>query len=96
MTGSAVTHAVRTNHDLFGIPHWTPHDLRRTAASGLARAGVSRTVIGKVLNHAEPGVTAVYDRHGYDAEKRAALDAWGEKIGQILRGEGGKVVPMVK
>ncbi len=42
--------------------------------------GFSRIVIGKVLNHAtiDSTVTAVYDRHGYDAEKRQALVAWGE------------------
>ena len=65
------------------------HDLRRTAASMMASAGVNRVVIGKILNHAEPGVTAVYDRHSYDAEKRAALDAWGCRVEQIVAGPGG-------
>jgi len=65
------------------------HDLRRTAASMMASAGVNRTVIGKILNHAEPGVTAVYDRHSYDAEKRAALDAWGSRVKHIVAGPGG-------
>ncbi len=64
-----------------------PHDLRRTAASMMASAGVNRTVIGKILNHAEPGVTAVYDRHSYDPEKRGALDAWGQQVEQILQRE---------
>jgi len=48
------------------------HDLRRTAASIMASAGVSRLVVAKVVNHVETGVTAVYDRHSDDAEKRAA------------------------
>ena len=65
------------------------HDLRRTAASLMASAGVNRIVIGKILNHAEPGVTAVYDRHSYDAEKRAALDAWGSRVKHIVAGTGG-------
>ncbi len=64
-----------------------PHDLRRTAASMMAGAGVNRTVIGKILNHAEPGVTAVYDRHSYDAEKRQALDAWARTLTAILTHE---------
>ena len=34
-------------------------------------AGVPRLVVSKILNHVETGVTAVYDRHGYDLEKRA-------------------------
>ncbi|MGB7219931.1 MAG: hypothetical protein WBD07_14120 [Vicinamibacterales bacterium] len=32
------------------------------------------------VNHAETGVTAVYDRHSYDAEKRPALDFWGKRV----------------
>ena len=62
------------------------HDLRRTAASHMASAGIPRLVIGKVLNHVERGVTATYDRHSYDAEKRAALDAWARKLTAILKG----------
>ena len=61
------------------------HDLRRTAASLMTSAGVSRLVVGKILNHVETGVTAVYDRHSYDAEKRAALDLWGHELQRILR-----------
>jgi integrase len=62
------------------------HDLRRTAASLMVGAGVSRLVVSKILNHVETGVTAVYDRHSYDLEKRAALDFWGKRIDQILAG----------
>ena len=60
------------------------HDLRRTAASHMASAGVSRDVIGKILNHAETGVTAVYDRHSYDPQKKEALDAWGRALGAMV------------
>jgi integrase len=63
------------------------HDLRRTAATNIASMGVGRDVVGKILNHAEPSVTAVYDRHGYDAEKRAALMKWDRRLGQIVRSE---------
>ena len=67
-----------------GLPDFRGHDLRRTAASRMASAGVQRLVIGKVLNHAERGVTAVYDRHTYDAEKRAALDSWARDLRAIV------------
>jgi len=60
------------------------HDLRRTAASLMVGAGVPRLVVSKILNHAETGVTAVYDRHSYDAEKRAALDFWGKRVEVII------------
>src|SRR5262249_10874978 len=48
---------------------WTIHDLRRTAATEMGRLGVSRFVIGKVLNHADRSVTGIYDRHLYLQEK---------------------------
>lgn len=59
---------------------WRFHDLRRTAASGMARAGVTPHVIERVLNHISgtiSGVAAVYNRYGYDAERRHALNQWG-------------------
>ncbi|HEX7199999.1 MAG TPA: tyrosine-type recombinase/integrase, partial [Dongiaceae bacterium] len=52
-----------------------PHDLRRTAASLMTGMGISRLTVSKILNHAESDITAVYDRHSYDAEKRQALEA---------------------
>lgn len=61
-----------------------PHDLRRTAASLMTGAGTPRLVVSKILNHVETGVTAVYDRHSYDAEKRKALNAWGRQLQRIL------------
>jgi integrase len=71
------------------------HDLRRTAASLMVGAGVARLVVSKILNHVETGVTAVYDRHGYDLEKRAALDFWGKRLDQIVSGKRSKVLAFV-
>jgi integrase len=69
------------------------HDLRRTCGTGLAQLGVDRTTIKKVLNHSERGdVTAIYDRHGYDDEKRDALTRWDRRIERILTGERAKVI----
>lgn len=67
------------------LPDFTLHDLRRTAASHMAGMGVPRLTIGKVLNHVEPGVTAVYDRHGYDKEKREALDVWASHLSTLIK-----------
>jgi integrase len=60
------------------------HDLRRTAASHMTGIGVSRLVVGKILNHAERDITAVYDRHSYDADKRDALLRWDQRVQEIL------------
>jgi integrase len=64
-----------------------PHDLRRTAASLMTGMGISRLTVAKILNHVESSVTAVYDRHSYDAEKRAALDAWARRLEEIIAGK---------
>ena len=71
-----------------GVTDFTPHDLRRTAASGMTSMGIPRLTVAKLLNHAERGVTAVYDRYGYDREKREALEAWATRLETIVRGDG--------
>ena len=79
-----------------GLADFRPHDLRRTAATQMASAGVPRLVISKVLNHVESSVTAIYDRHSYDAEKRQALETWARTLDAILTGKprGAVVVPI--
>ena len=71
---------------LLGVHDWHPHDLRRTAATYMGRLGVARSAIAKVLNHAEPGVTAVYDRSTGEVELAQALRLWGKRLEEILGG----------
>ena len=47
--------------------------------------GVPRLTVSKILNHIESGITAVYDRHSYDQEKRQALDLWADKLRKIIK-----------
>ena len=68
--------AARLEAGLPDLEGWRIHDLRRTAATEMGRLGFSRLVISRVLNHADTSVTAIYDRHSYLEEKRAALEAW--------------------
>ena len=63
-----------------GLPDVRLHDLRRTLRTGLAELCVSFEVAERVLNHAMPGLQAVYNRHSYAAEKRAALALWAEHV----------------
>lgn len=80
----ALTRAVARLRQCTNIPHFTVHDLRRTAASNMAQLRIPRTVIKKVLNHTEKDVTDIYDRYGYDDEKREALDAWAVRLREIV------------
>ena len=88
MGPTAIDHAMHRALPTIGLIDATPHDLRRTAASHMTGSGIPRLTITKILNHAEPGVTAVYDRHSYDREKRQALDAWGRRLEEIIAGLG--------
>ena len=61
----------------------TPHDLRRTFASNIAKLGFPREVLKRLLNHREGDVTDIYDRHRYDHEARLAMNAWGDRLAEL-------------
>jgi integrase len=76
--------------NLTGLAGWRLHDLRRTAATNLARLGTAPHVVSAILNHAPQGVTRqVYDRYSYEKEMREALERWAA----CLKG-GADVVPL--
>jgi integrase len=61
------------------VTNWTLHDLRRTAATGLAQLGVAPHVVEKRLNHSSGtfgGMAGVYNRFQYVPEMRDALSKW--------------------
>jgi integrase len=66
------------------IPNWTLHDLRRTAKTLMARAGVRPDISERVLGHVIAGVEGTYDRHSYADEKRDALEKLAMMIERIL------------
>jgi integrase len=68
------------------MPSWILHDLRRTARSLMARAGVFSDIAELVLGHKIPGVRGVYDRHSYADEKRDALEKLRSPVKRILDG----------
>lgn len=68
---------------------WRLHDLRRTAATGMAAMNFGPHVIERVLNHvsgAQGGLVGVYQRHDYRAERKAALVAWGARVATVIKG----------
>jgi integrase len=79
------------------LPHWTPHDLRRTAATMMAELGVQPHIIECVLNHASGfrgGIHAVYNRATYEREKAVALGLLAEHLTAIVKGRKSKVTPL--
>lgn len=76
-----------------GLPHFTLHDLRRTARTHLAALGVRSEVAERCLGHKLRGVEGTYNRHDYFEERRTALEQWTRLIAQAELG-GRKVVPI--
>ena len=69
---------------LGGVENVRLHDIRRTVATGITKRRVSRFVVGRILNHADSGVTSIYDTHEYADEKREALSGWAEDLNRIV------------
>jgi integrase len=66
-----------------GVHDWSPHDLRRTCATGMANLGIAPHVIECVLNHVSGfrrGVAGVYNRSSYAREVADALLRWSEHV----------------
>jgi integrase len=65
----------------------TPHDFRRTVATGLAALGVPREDRLAILAHVAGDIHgAVYDQYERLKEKRAALVAWEHHIATVIGG----------
>lgn len=65
---------------------WVVHDLRRSAATGMAKL-VQPHIVECVLGHVggfKAGVSGVYNLHAYEQEKRAALDSWSKHVSELV------------
>lgn len=69
-----------------GVDQWTWHDLRRTAATGMARLGCPREHVEASLNHitSRGGLVGIYQRYDYDAEARQALLRWQAHVAALV------------
>ena len=77
------------------IEKWNLHDLRRTAATGMARLNIQPHVVDRILNHVSGtirGVAAVYNRHAYIEERKAALETWGRYVENLVRPQAANIV----
>ncbi|MBZ0164886.1 MAG: tyrosine-type recombinase/integrase [Notoacmeibacter sp.] len=92
---NAISKAVRLKLQV-ADSSWTPHDIRRTVATGMAALGVQPHIIEACLNHISgfrAGVAGVYNRNQYEPEKRRALDMWGDHLGDLAASSDQKIVP---
>lgn len=71
---------LRESGHMLDIPHWTPHDLRRTVRTGLSRLQCPNEVAEAVLGHTRGGVEGIYNLYKYDAECRKWLQVWADYL----------------
>lgn len=67
-----------------GVTDWRLHDLRRTAATSMQELGIRNDAVQAVLNHALPGVAAVYLRAELEKQKGDALAKWAVALAKIV------------
>jgi len=68
------------------IDPWTPHDLRRTVRTGLARLQCPLEVGEAVLGHSKKGIEGTYNLHRYDLEAKVWLQKWNDHM-ESLHGQ---------
>jgi integrase len=77
---------------------WTPHDIRRSVATALARdIGTDTEIIKRILQHSDDallGITAVYQKSHRLKEQAEALEAWGALLEQAAASHGANVVTL--
>jgi integrase len=77
-----------------GVTGYTLHDLRRTAKTLMARAGVRPDISERVLGHTIKGVEGTYDWHHYHDEKADALRKLAALVERIVNPPEGNVVAL--
>jgi integrase len=79
------------------LPHWTPHDLRRSFATHAAGIGIQPHIIEACLNHVsghKAGIAGIYNRAAYEPEKRTALDRWAAYLLAVVEGKQGNITAL--
>jgi integrase len=76
------------------LVRWTLHDLRRSFRTGLGKLGVAPHIAELCINHVKGGVEAIYDRHKYQREMKAALALWADYVDAIVEGRESNIVTL--
>lgn len=91
----SLSQATRRLCTQYSLARFSPHDLRRTAAT-LARAeGAPRDAVKALLNHTFADVTSRYDRHSMLEEKRDAVERIERRILRIVAADMDRIEKIV-
>ncbi len=76
---------------------WTPHDLRRTAATITASLGTPPHIVDKMLNHVEQNrLVRIYQRANFEAEQAEGWRLLGERLELLTRPDTDQVIVLRK
>lgn len=81
---NSLSQYISRNKKYFGLPRWTPHDLRRTARTHMARIGILDEHAEAVIAHCKQGIKKVYNKYEYQEEKKTALIKWEAELLRIV------------
>jgi len=88
---------VRKTRDAVGVSDFSPHDLRRTAATLITAMGLPTFYASLLLNHVQQGVTnRVYVQYSYDSEKRKAVAVLDTALSEIIKAKSPDKVPSLE
>lgn len=88
LSDKAIVKAVSRIQERVGIPHWTPHDLRRTFATQLGETlCIDPVVVEKCLGHKMPKIMATYNKNEMLPQRKEALEQWGKYIQTLVSSE---------
>jgi integrase len=93
----ALDKSIAELNDGKALAPWVHHDLRRSAATGMANIGVQPHIIEAVLNHIsgyKGGIAGIYNRAQYGPEKAQALARWDEHVASVVHKRSSTVTPM--
>ena len=85
---TALSQAIRKKRDDIGINDFTPHDLRRTAATWITGVGLPELyarLVSFIASNMSNTTSHVYVQYSYDFEKRRAVDIWEYVLDQIVQ-----------
>jgi len=75
-----------------GVEQFTPHDLRRTATTLMAKCKIGLEHRERVLNHKKSKLDGIYNQHDFDDEKQAALETLERKLKSIVTSKESNVI----